>query len=129
MRLCWRRLLRFALGNLRVEGSALKTIGSLRDVSSLQDPEAVLTSGVPHSDGLAVLVNVAVLAHPLPVGGGLLPVHGPVLLGEGCAEPAVSSVESLLLQDFGILRINKLTAGSRHQARNRNLRREKLGFM
>ena len=83
LRLCLRRLLRFTLGNLRVEGSALKTIGSLRDVSSLQDPEAVLTSGVPHSDGLAVLVNVAVLPDPLPVSRRLLPEHRPVLLGEG----------------------------------------------
>jgi len=83
LRLCWRRLLRFTLGNLRVEGSALKTIGSLRDVSSLQDPEAVLTSGVPHGDGLAVLVNVAVLTNPFPVSSCLLPEHRPVLLGEG----------------------------------------------
>jgi len=83
LRLCWRRLLRFTLGNLRVEGSALKTIGSLRDVSSLQDPEAVLTSGVPHSDGLAVLVDVTVLTDPLPVSSRLLPEHRPVLLGEG----------------------------------------------
>jgi len=85
LRLCWGRLLRlrFTLGNLGVEGSALKTIGSLRDVSSLQDPEAVLTSGVPHSDGLAVLVNVAVLTNPLPVSSCLLPEHRPVLLGEG----------------------------------------------
>jgi len=83
LRLCWRRLLRFTLGNLRVEGSALKTIGSLRDVSSLQDPEAVLTGGVPHSDGLTVLVDVAVLTNPLPVSSRLLPEHRPVLLGEG----------------------------------------------
>jgi len=83
LRLCWRRLLRFTLGNLGVEGSALKTIGSLRDMSSLQDPEAVLTSGVPHGDGLAVLVNVAVLTNPLPVSSCLLPEHRPVLLGEG----------------------------------------------
>jgi len=82
LRLCWRRL-RLTLGNLGVEGSALKTIGSLRDVSSLQDPEAVLTSGVPHGDGLAVLVNVAVLTNPFPVSSCLLPEHRPVLLGEG----------------------------------------------
>jgi len=83
LRLGWRRLLRFSLGNLWVEGSALKTIGSLRDVVSLQDPEPVLTSGVPHSDGLTVLVNVAVLTNPLPVSSRLLPEHRPVLLGEG----------------------------------------------
>jgi len=83
LRLSWRRLLGFTLGNLRVEGSALETVGSLRDVVSLQDPEAVLTSGVPHSDGLAVLVNVAVLTDPLTVSSRLLPEHRPVLLGEG----------------------------------------------
>jgi len=83
LRLGWRRLLRFTLGNLGVKGSALKAIGSLRDVVSLQDPEPVLTRGVPHCDGLTVLVNVAVLTDPLTVSSRLLPEHRPVLLGEG----------------------------------------------
>jgi len=80
---CSLRLLRFSSCDLRVKGSALQTIGSLWDVSSLQDPEAVLAGGVPHGDGLAVLVDVAVLADPLPVSSRLLPEHSPVLLGEG----------------------------------------------
>jgi len=83
LRLGRRRLLRFTLGNLGVKGSALKAIGSLGDVVSLQDPEPVLTRGVPHCDGLTVLVNVAVLTDPLPVSSRLLPEHCPVLLGEG----------------------------------------------
>ena len=80
---CSLRLLRFSSCDLRVEGSALQTIGSLWDVGSFQDPEAVLAGGVPHGDGLAVLVDVAVLADPLPVSSRLLPEHSPVLLGEG----------------------------------------------
>jgi len=99
------RLLNLTTSNLWVKRSALKSIGSLWDVISLQDPEAVLSSGVPHSDGLAVLVNVAVLSNPLPVSSGLLPEHCPVLLGEGRTKPAVSSVKSLLFQNFCILRI------------------------
>jgi len=81
--LLWWRRLRFPLGNLRIKGSALETIGSLRDVVSLDDPEAVLTSGVSDSDGLPVLINVAVLANPLTVRSRLLPEHCPVLLSEG----------------------------------------------
>ena len=50
---------------------------------TLQDPAVVLAGGVPHGDGLAVLVDVAVLADPLPVSSRLLPEHSPVLLGEG----------------------------------------------
>jgi len=80
--LLWWRRLGFPLGNLRIEGSALETVGSLRDVVSLDDPEAVLTSGVSDSDGLPVLINVAVLANPLTVRGRLLPEHCPVLLSE-----------------------------------------------
>ena len=99
------RLLRFTVGNLWVKRSALQSIGSLGNMTSLQDPEAVLPGGVPHGDGLAALVDVAVLPNPLPVRGGLLPEHRPVLLGEGGAEPAVSSVKSLFLQNFGILSI------------------------
>jgi hypothetical protein len=101
------RLLSYLLGltgsDLGVERSALQSIGSLGDVATFQDPEPVLASGVPDGDGLAVLVNVAVLAHPLPVSSGLLPEHRPVLLGEGGAEPAVSSVKSLFFQNLGIL--------------------------
>ena len=72
LRLCWRRLLRFPLGNLWIEGSTLKTIGSLRDVVPLQDPESVLTGGVSHSDGLPVLIDIAVLTNPLVVSATFL---------------------------------------------------------
>jgi hypothetical protein len=99
------RLLNFTTSNLWVKRSALKSISSLRNVVSLEDPESVLASGVPHSDGLPVLVNVAVLPNPLPVRRGLLPEDSPVLLSEGRAKPAVSSVKSLLFQNFCILRI------------------------
>jgi len=116
--LLWWRRLRFPLGNLWIEGSALETIGSLRDVVSLDDPEAVLTSGVSDSDGLPVFINVAVLPNPLPVSSRLLPEHRPVLLGEGRPEPAVSSVKSLLFQNFRILRFQTLATGGGSQTGN-----------
>ena len=50
---------------------------------TLQDPEAVLAGSVPHGDGLSVLVDVAVLADPLPVSSRLHPEHSPVPLGKG----------------------------------------------
>ena len=66
-----------------IKGSRVETVGTGRDMGSFQDPESILASGVPHGDGLAVISNVAVLSNPLPVGGGLLPEDGAVLLGIG----------------------------------------------
>ena len=65
-------------------------VGAGGHVVALQDPEAVLAGSVPHSDGLARLVDVAVLADPLTVRGCLLPVNCPVLLGIGRPKPANS---------------------------------------
>ena len=70
-------------GGLGNEWGGVLSVSSGGNVSALQDPEAVLAGGVPHGDGLAVLVDVAVLADPLPVSSRLLPEHSPVLLGEG----------------------------------------------
>ena len=67
-------------------GRAL-AVGTGGHVVALQDPEPVLAGGVPHGDGLARLVDVAVLAHPLTVGGRLLPVNCSVLLGIGGSKP------------------------------------------
>ena len=89
-------------GDLRVVGGGLEAGGAGWHVVALQDPEAVDAGGVPHGDGLAVVVDVAVLADPLAVSAGLLPGDGAVLLGVRRAETPVSSVEPLLLQDLGI---------------------------
>jgi len=107
-----RQVLGSGLGNSWVKGGTLEASCSLWDMSALEDPEAVLASAVPHSDRLAVLVDVAVLPDPLPVRGGLLPEHGPVLLGEGCTESAVSGIKSLLFEDFGIFGVKGLTTRS-----------------
>jgi len=94
-----------------VVGGRVETGGSLGHVGALQDLEAVLASRVSNSDGLAVVVNVAVLAQPLPAGAGLLSEDNAVLLGVGRTESAVAGVESLLLQDLGILGVDVLAGG------------------
>ena len=111
-----------ALGsNLRVVGGGLEAGGAGGHVVALQDPEAVDAGGVPHGDGLAVVVDVAVLADPLAVSAGLLPGDGAVLLGVRRAETAVSSVEPLLLQDLGIF-APELSRGRQDQAGGHYLR-------
>ena len=57
--------------DLRVKGRRLKAGGSSGNVVALEDSEAILARGVLHSDRLAVVVDVAVLADPLTVGGDL----------------------------------------------------------
>ena len=70
-------------------------------VISSKNSEAVHPCRIPHGVCLPVVPDVAVLASPLVVADALLPVDDPVLLGEGRAELAGPSVESLLLQDPG----------------------------
>lgn len=62
-----RQVLTSSLSNSRVKGGTLEASSSLRDVRALEDPEAILASAVPHGDGLAVLVDVAVLTNPLAI--------------------------------------------------------------
>ena len=116
-----RQVLASGLGNSWVKGGTLEASGSFGDVGALEDPEAVLAGAVPHSDRLAVLVDVAVLPDPLSVRGGLLPEHGPVLLGEGCPESAVSGVKSLLFEDFGIFGVKGLATRSGGNTRSNKL--------
>ena len=73
-------------------------VGSGGNVVALEDPEAVLAGGVPHRDRLAGLVDVAVLAHPLAVSGGLLPVDGAILLGVGGSKPATMDLKHQRIQ-------------------------------
>ena len=51
-------------GLLSDKGGGVLTGSSRRDVGALENPEAVLAGGVPHSDGVSVLANVAVLPDP-----------------------------------------------------------------
>jgi len=99
-------------GLLSDKGGGVLTGSSRRDVGALENPEAVLAGGVPHSDGVSVLANVAVLPDPLPVSSALLPEHGSVLLGEGGAVTAIPGVEPLLLEDLGVLGVNDTLAAS-----------------
>jgi len=80
-------------------------------MSSLKDPEPILASSVSHSDGLSCIINIAVLPHSLSISRGLLPVHCPILLSKSCSKSAITSIESLLLQNLGILMVNKLGTG------------------
>ena len=110
-------LLLDGLAIIRVVCGGVLAVGPCRDVSPLEDPEAVLAGAVPHGDGLPVLVDVAVLPDPLPVSRALLPEHGAVLLGEGGAVAAVPGVESLLAQDLGVLGLNGLAGGGGDETR------------
>ena len=76
-----------ARGRGGLELSSGLPVGPGGHVVALEDPEAVLASGVPHGDGLAILVDVAVLANPLAISSCLLPVNCSVLLGIGGSKP------------------------------------------
>jgi len=93
---------------LRVEGSRVEAVGAGRDVVTLQDSESVLAGGVLDSDGLAVVTNIAVLTDTFSIQAGFFSEHNTVLLGESRAESAVASVESLLLEDLGVLGVDEL---------------------
>ena len=109
------------LSNLGVKGSRLEASGTSGNVVSLQDPEPVLAGSVLHCDGLAIVVNVTVLTDPLSVSRHLLPGDGPVLLSVRRAKPPVSGIESLLLQDLGILAVLELGRGREGETRQDHL--------
>jgi len=85
------------------------SVGAGGHMVSLEDPESIPASGVFHCDGLAVCVNVAVLANTLAIGCCLLPVHGAILLGVRCAESSIPCIEPLFLEDLRLLWFNKLS--------------------
>jgi len=104
-------------GLLGVEGGRVESVGSGGNMRSVKDSESVLAGGVLHGVGLTVIADVAVLTDTLTSGSGLLSEDDSIFLGKGRAEPSVSSVETLLLQDLGVLGVNKLTGGSSCQTR------------
>ena len=108
-----------------VMSSGVLSIGAIRNVSPLKDPEPIHAGAVLDGDGLAVLVDVAVLPDPLAPGPGLLPEHNPVLLGVGGPEPSVPGVESLLLENLGLLGVNILGQAHAKEASCYNLQDER----
>ena len=110
------------LGNLRVKGSRFEASGTKGNVVSLQDPESILTSRVLHCDRLAIVVDVAVLANPLSVGGHLLSRDGSVLLSIGRPKPPIPCIEPLLLQDLCILAVLELGTCREGQTRHDHLK-------
>ena len=108
-------------GKVSVEGGRVETVGAGGDVVALH-AESVLAGGPLDADGLARVVDVAVLAGPLTlVVDGLLPGHDSVLLGVGRAELAGAGVEALLLEDLGVLGVDELAAGGGGEAGGDNL--------
>jgi len=103
--------------DLRVKGRRLEACGSSGNVVALEDSEAILASRVLHGDRLAVVVDVAVLADPLTVGGDLLPGDGAVLLRVRRPEPSIAGVETLLFQNLGTLAVLELSASPKGQTR------------
>jgi len=86
-------------------------------MSSFEDSESVFAGSVPHSDGLSVIVDVAVLSDSFTIGSSLLPVHCSVLLSERGTESSISGIKSLLLQNLCILWFDKLAIGSGNKTR------------
>jgi hypothetical protein len=101
----WCGLINFALG---VEGSSLLSVGW--DVGALENPESVLASAVPHSVGLAIFSDVRVFSDAVSVDVGLLAEDVSILSGESSSSTTVSSVETLFLEDLGVLGVNELGA-------------------
>jgi len=104
--------------DLGVEGSRVQTVSTGGNVITLQNSESVLTGGVLDSDGLAVVVDVAVLADTFSIQASFFSEDNTVLLGEGGAESAITGVESLLLEDLGVLGVDELGSGKAGQTRS-----------
>merc|ERR1719360_229139 len=103
-----------------VEGGAVEAVGTGGNVSAVQDSESVLAGSVLYSVCLAVIANVGVLADSLAVKAGLLSEDNAIFLGKSRAETAVTGVESLLLQDLGVLGVDELASGSNGQTRSKH---------
>jgi len=65
-----------------IKCSRIQSVSSFRDMISFKDSEPILASSVSDRDGLPIVINVTVLSNSLSIRGGLLPEHGPVLLGK-----------------------------------------------
>jgi hypothetical protein len=108
---------------LSVESGGGLSVG--RNVRSVENAESVNAGGVLDSVGLAVFSDVGVFSESVSVDVGLLPEDVSVLSGEGGSGAAVSGVESLLLQDLGILGVDLGAASSDGDSQN-NLKQDLL---
>ena len=68
------------------------------------------------------------MADSLAVDAGLLSEDDAIFLGKGRAETAVTGVESLLLEDLGVLRVDELASGGGNQTRSKNLNKGKTFY-
>lgn len=100
----WNGFIDFGLSS--IESGSLLSIGW--NVGTFENPESILSSAVPHIVGLAILTNVGVLTNTVSIDVCLLTEHVSIFGGKSGSSPTVSSIEALLLEDLGILRINKL---------------------
>lgn len=100
-----------------VERSGVETVGTGGDVRAVEDSETVLTGSVLHGIGLTIITDITVLSNSLTGSSCLLSEHNAILLGVGGTESSVSGVESLFLEDFGVLGVNKLTGSCNSQTR------------
>lgn len=101
---------------LSIESSSLLSVGW--DVCSFKNPESVLSSAVSDIVGLAILADVRVLTDAVAVNVGLLTEDVSIFGGECGSSTAITGIESLLLQDLGILGVDLCAAGSDGNGQN-----------
>jgi len=107
-------------GDVRVKGSRVEAISAIGYMATIQDSETILAGGIFNSVCLTIISNIAVLSYTLTVQGCFFSEDNTILLSKSGAESTISGVESLLLQNFGILRVDKLTASAGGKTRNKN---------
>lgn len=95
----------------------VKSVSSSGNMRTIKNSESILASGVFNVVGLTIVSNIRILSNSLSFCSSLLSEHYSILLSICRSEPSISSIESLFLEDLGILGVNKLTSGGRSQAR------------
>merc|ERR1712156_104174 len=111
------RNLDWSRGSFSDKSSRFLTSSTSWYMSTFQDSKSILASSVSHSDGLSVIINVAVLSNSFSISSGFLSVNSSILLGESRSKSSITSIESLLFQDFGIFGLSKLTTSSSNKTR------------
>merc|ERR1712014_353981 len=104
-------------GSFSDKSSRFLTSSTKWHMSTFQDPESILASSVSHSDGLSIIIDVAVLSNSFSISSGFLPINSSVFLGESRSKSSITSIESLLFQDFGVFGLSKLTTSSSNETR------------
>merc|ERR1712156_287792 len=111
------RNLDWSSGSFSDKSSRFLTSSAKWYMSTFQDPKSILASSVSHSDGLSVIINVAVLSNSFSISSSFLSVNSSIFLGESRSKSSITSVESLIFQDFGIFGLSKLTTSSSNKTR------------